>query len=76
MKKKSKYTKTFLNQGKNNLDLDSDYYFVEYRRDGLSGFFLSNKKYQTFEEAKEERERLIGLGATEALIKKINKKSY
>jgi hypothetical protein len=76
MKKRSKYTRISSNQSSNSFDLDSDYYFVEYRRDGLSGFFLSNRKYQTFEEAKEERERLINLGATEALIKKINKKSY
>lgn len=45
-------------------------YIIEYRLDGVNGFLLSKKNLTTFEEAKEEREKLIKQGATEALIKK------
>jgi hypothetical protein len=47
-------------------------FFIEYRKEGFGGFFLSKHHYKTFEEAQLERERLLGSGATEALIKKIS----
>jgi hypothetical protein len=45
-------------------------YIIEYRLNGISGFLLSKKNLPTFEDAQVERETLIKMGATEALIKK------
>lgn len=60
--KPTRYQKSSSNQKSN--------YTVEYRIDGVTGFLLSKKNLSTFEEAQKEREDLIRMGASEALIKR------
>jgi hypothetical protein len=74
MNEKKKYTRSFSNHKANNFQKNIEYYFVEYKKENFSGFFISERKHKTFEEAQKEREKLILLGATEALIKKYSPK--